>query len=213
MSKPFCKVCFDAGKPESEYTSHWVKSLPDRNGNKKVVCPTLLNTECRYCHKSGHTTKFCPDIKMYEKERKREEMNKNNMAKTGNKIIRIKKVAKFEALMDDSDSEQEEDQPICAPIIQKPELIGWAAIVAKPKEEPKLVPKPMKMVELKKDTSNKVESFKEIWGHKTSVRIAPWANKVESFKKTWADWSEDEDEDEDESEDDIEENYVEGDFW
>ena len=27
MKKPYCKVCHDAGKTESEYTSHWVKDL------------------------------------------------------------------------------------------------------------------------------------------------------------------------------------------
>jgi len=60
--KPFCKVCHDAGKPESDYTSHHVRSLPDRQGNTKVTCPTLLNTECRYCYELGHTAKFCPAI-------------------------------------------------------------------------------------------------------------------------------------------------------
>lgn len=53
-----CKVCRDAGRPESVYTSHYVK---DRIGN--VICPTLLNQECRYCFKKGHTVKFCPAVK------------------------------------------------------------------------------------------------------------------------------------------------------
>jgi Nanos RNA binding domain len=53
-----CKVCRDAGRPESVYTSHYVK---DRSGN--VICPTLLNQECRYCFKKGHTVKFCQAVK------------------------------------------------------------------------------------------------------------------------------------------------------
>jgi len=58
--KPFCKVCQDAGKSESDYTSHYVKSLPDkRTGICNIICPTLLNTECRFCHEIGHTAKFC----------------------------------------------------------------------------------------------------------------------------------------------------------
>jgi hypothetical protein len=69
--KPYCKVCFDAGKPESEYTSHWVRTLPDRNGNSSVTCPTLLGTECRYCFKFGHTAKFCPVIEKNRKEKER----------------------------------------------------------------------------------------------------------------------------------------------
>lgn len=63
--KPFCKVCHDAGKKESEYTSHYVRSIPDCNGVTKVTCPTLLSMECRYCYKTGHTAKFCPDIKNF----------------------------------------------------------------------------------------------------------------------------------------------------
>jgi hypothetical protein len=55
--KKFCKVCHDAGKSEKEYTSHYVRSAPGPNG--KVVCPTLLSLECRYCFKRGHTVKFC----------------------------------------------------------------------------------------------------------------------------------------------------------
>ena len=53
---PVCKVCRDAGKQEKVWNSHWVR---DRPGGK-VICPTLLNQECRYCHKLGHTPSFCP---------------------------------------------------------------------------------------------------------------------------------------------------------
>jgi len=49
-----CKVCIDAGKPEAEYTSHWVK---DRSGN--VTCPTLLNQKCLMCGNCGHTSSYC----------------------------------------------------------------------------------------------------------------------------------------------------------
>ena len=55
--KPFCKVCFDAKKPQSVYESHFVK---DREG--KVTCVTLLEQECRYCFQLGHTVKFCPAV-------------------------------------------------------------------------------------------------------------------------------------------------------
>ena len=55
--KPFCKVCQDAGKPESEYTSHFVKDVPGPKG--KVVCPTLLSQACRICNETGHTSSYC----------------------------------------------------------------------------------------------------------------------------------------------------------
>jgi hypothetical protein len=60
MKSPFCKVCFDTGKPESLYTSHYVNDVPGKKG--VVVCPTLLSLECRYCKKTGHTVSRCPAI-------------------------------------------------------------------------------------------------------------------------------------------------------
>ena len=54
---PYCKVCHDAGRPESEYTSHYVKDQPGTDG--KVICPTLLNQACRICHQKGHTSTYC----------------------------------------------------------------------------------------------------------------------------------------------------------
>jgi len=60
--KPFCKVCFDAGKPESEYTSHYLKSSPGPTG--KLVCPTLLNQSCLTCGNCGHTSSYCDQAKV-----------------------------------------------------------------------------------------------------------------------------------------------------
>ena len=53
----FCKVCKDAKKSESVYTSHSVSV------GGKVVCPTLLSQECKYCKEKGHTPKHCPKLK------------------------------------------------------------------------------------------------------------------------------------------------------
>lgn len=74
VKKPFCKVCFDAKKPESEYTSHYVRSRPDQNGNTIVTCPILSATECRYCFKFGHTIKFC---NVLEEKKKRDNKEKS----------------------------------------------------------------------------------------------------------------------------------------
>ena len=52
----FCKVCKDAKKSESVYTSHSVRV------GGKVVCPTLLSQECKYCREKGHTPKHCPKL-------------------------------------------------------------------------------------------------------------------------------------------------------
>jgi len=56
-ASPFCKVCKDAGLPERDYTSHFVKDRPGPNG--KVVCPTLLNQSCLTCGNKGHTSSYC----------------------------------------------------------------------------------------------------------------------------------------------------------
>jgi len=58
---PFCKICHDAGKPKSEYTSHFVKDSPGAGG--AVVCPYLLSLNCRYCKESGHTVTHCQKLK------------------------------------------------------------------------------------------------------------------------------------------------------
>ena len=70
---PFCKVCRDAGKTEKEYTSHFVKDQPGRNG--KVVCPTLLNQSCRICGNTGHTSSYCSQYRnrQVREEPRREE--------------------------------------------------------------------------------------------------------------------------------------------
>ena len=62
-----CKVCMDANKPKSVYSTHRVKQ------NGVVVCPTLLSQECKYCHKKGHTVKFCATLKK-ENERKEKQL-------------------------------------------------------------------------------------------------------------------------------------------
>ena len=57
----FCKFCKDAGKTQKEFTSHYPKDKPGKDG--KVVCPTILNNECRYCHEKGHAKSHCGVLK------------------------------------------------------------------------------------------------------------------------------------------------------
>ena len=184
----FCKVCFDSGKDESIYTSHFVKSAPSLG---VIVCPTLKATECRYCKKSGHTVKFCKALQEKEKmNKKRKEMPTKTPVKKEKVVEKVRNP--FEVLIMDSDDEDED--VIVSTIVTsmtsmtsmtsapKVALTGWAAIAALPKkEEPKnvtLVVKEKPVEEagnsyLKKDFSNKV-----------------W--------KSWADYS---DSDDDEEED------------
>lgn len=79
VKKPYCKVCHDAGKEESIYTSHYVKSDPGPKG--KVVCPTLLEQLCKCCLKQGHTISYCPEVKKQNKMEKKENYHKESLPK------------------------------------------------------------------------------------------------------------------------------------
>ena len=134
--KPYCKVCHDAGKPESEYTSHYVRSLPDRTGKTTVICPTLLNTNCRYCKKVGHTTKFCPVLAKIKKEEDKKSREEDKKSREEDKRRKTQKKASdksFNVLYIDSDNsdseeeqEQEEQKQVAAP------MTGYAAALMKP---------------------------------------------------------------------------------
>ena len=123
-AKPFCKVCFDAGKSEAEYTSHFVKSEPGIRG--KVVCPTLLNQACTYCYETGHTVKFCKVLaqnnkKYYKEEKKQKYYESQDRDSTQQKKSKGTKVQNtFSAL--DSDSESEEPKTVSHKVEQFPVL-------------------------------------------------------------------------------------------
>ena len=131
-TKPFCKVCYDAGKPESEYTSHYVRSLPDRSGNTMVTCPTLLSTECRYCGNYGHTTKFCSiAANKNQKQKQTQNYKQREMPKKTPPTNNPNNVSKF-AVLDDSDSEDEEYPTLGAIVAAKSVITGWSEMAAKP---------------------------------------------------------------------------------
>ncbi len=100
----FCKVCQDAGKPESVYRSHFTRESPDPSS--KVVCPTLLDLNCRYCAKNGHTVKYCPVIKKKEKEAKYNAKRVETKPVVQSKPVNIKSTSAF-ACLADSDSDEE----------------------------------------------------------------------------------------------------------
>lgn len=202
--KPYCKVCFDAGKPESEYSSHWVRTLPDRSGKTTVTCPTLLNTECRYCYQSGHTTKFCKVLEKKNKVMERAEKAEMVSKKTKQSAPKEKKPSSVFAGLMDSDSEDEvkvsksvENYPVLSAPVKKVEVekqyvkTGWAAIVAKPAEVKKIV-EPAKQTGLIM-LSDFIKPQPKVQENKP----APWAAKKQPVvTKSWADESDSEDENE-----------------
>ena len=201
VKKPYCKVCHDAGKSESEYTSHWVK---DRNNN--VTCPTLLSNECRYCFKKGHTAKFCPVLKDKNIKPKPEPKSKPELKpkpeemKSKSKPENIKPKSGFAILADDN-SESESEEVVKKvndefPVLSKPTGTStstststsksWAAMAAKPKIVPvtKNTINPKPIIRTNANDPSGRDYTKEI------------------YTRNWADWSESEDEEdyEDESE-------------
>jgi hypothetical protein len=146
-AKPFCKVCKDAGKPESVYTNHGVKQYDRLTGTSITTCPTLLTQECRYCHQFGHTAKYCVDLKENkEKPIKNEatvlpKIKKQVETKQENNSKRQNFALLSYSDSDDSETEQEVKMltlptPASAPrpitTAAKPTLTGWATIAAKP---------------------------------------------------------------------------------
>lgn len=181
--QPYCKVCHDAGKPEKDYTSHWVKDLTG-----KTLCPTLLNTECRYCFKLGHTAKFCGVLAKNNKEKEKRQVP----TKEVRDIPPKKPTNAFSLLQEDSDSEVEEEVIENFPALNSgkvtgPALTGWAAIAAKPKEVVVTIPKVV------------VESEKArepIPAPSTYVRDLT----KPIYTKSWADWTDSDDDDDEEEE-------------
>jgi hypothetical protein len=125
--KPFCKVCFDAGKMESEYTNHNVKKYNVMTGKMDTICPTLNATECRYCYKLGHTAKFCPILEDRKKNaaareahRQRENMNAHRPAEKVNESKKPTNV--FAALYDSDDEKEEVATPMIAQVAVAPNV-------------------------------------------------------------------------------------------
>lgn len=144
-SKYFCKVCQDAGKPESIYTSHNVRQTQDKTA--PVTCPTLLAQECRYCHKQGHSIKYCAIIKEQNDRKQQYQQYQHKEAQQPIRKPEAKKNTSKNVYMifaDESDEEREREQerirnPVPTPqIIQKtpanPSAISYASVLAKEKE-------------------------------------------------------------------------------
>lgn len=193
--KAHCKVCFDAGKPESEYSSHWVK-----NFQGQVTCPTLLNLECRYCFKRGHTVKFCNALaknkaKMNEKDKQPLVVKLPVVP-----ISQKKPINQFEVLMD-SDNEEDEQaekveqefptlckQPLNANRNAICNTMNWAAIAAKEPQQP-----PVKYIEFPPVNPDKETDTK------SAGKLAPWTKQPTQPTKRWADWSDDDSDSEDDN--------------
>lgn len=87
--QPFCKVCFDAKRPD--YNTHFLK---DFTGPQPVVlCPYLLALTCNYCKEQGHTVSYCEILKA-KKSGNAHESNHQSKAPSQNGHFFIMRVSK-----------------------------------------------------------------------------------------------------------------------
>ena len=143
--KKYCKVCHDAGKSETEYTSHFIRE--NRDPLSKVVCPTLLSLDCRYCSKKGHTVKYC---KILEKDKIAETRQSKSITNTKSKSQEKYKQPNnmFSNLESDSEDEQEQEQEVKVKeekelVIRTTNIKSYASALLRPaltSKEVKIVP-------------------------------------------------------------------------
>jgi hypothetical protein len=181
--KPYCKVCHDAGKPESMYTSHCVKTYNVRTGKTETTCPTLNALECRFCYKSGHTVKFCPVLEENKKmdinrarDHARNQYKQQAQQQEQQQQTETKKLKNaYAALADDSDDEQQAPatNEVLANEVARNEVVtnvvdnfpalpkkSYSSVASTPKPVPVVVA-PAPVVVVRKDLKKKTLSWVE----------------------------------------------------
>ena len=133
-----CKFCKDAGKPEEEYMSHFIRE--SRDPESRITCPTLLAIECRFCFKRGHTVSKC--AKLAKQKNGRNVMNAP-VKKAWSENTRPVVVNPFDLLSENGDSDIEEGDSIGETVstvttcqdcdtVSTPGSFTYAEILAKP---------------------------------------------------------------------------------
>ena len=215
VAKKFCKVCQDAGKSESEYTSHFVRDSPGPNG--KVICPTLLSQNCRGCGINGHTYKYCPTIKQNMREERKEQRWKQAEEKLVQKVQpkQVKEIVvksgKYASILMSSSSDEEDDAPAKKIAHKKARILDEDE-----KEEVKIVPANTYASRLiapappKKVENPKVKVLEEVevvpvvekrtCTKEEKEEIKNFIKKVMTAKCAWDESSDDESDDDEEEE-------------
>jgi hypothetical protein len=189
-AKPFCKVCHDSGKTEAEYTSHFVKSEPGSKG--KVVCPTLLNQGCSYCHETGHTVSYCQVLKQNNKNK--EKTQRVSVFQKGSSAVAVKSTTKTNGFAALGLLDEEADQMEAHEQAEYPVLIHNQARTHAQVQVQVKAPMMMSYASM----ANKAPVSGEIrQQHKTPAVVTKSRAIVthNMVKKSWADWSDSDDED------------------
>ena len=193
--KPFCKVCFDAGKPEAEYTTHFVKSEPGLKG--VVVCPTLLSQPCTYCYTAGHTVSYCTVLQKDKKlkaYRMRVERAKEFVKEPSNKPVNKKRSNVFSMLIEESDDE--ECAPIVKPVEEYPSLTS-TKVRSVPASSVAL---PYSYAAMASATATAAAIAVPIEAVSKPTEKPVLLRKIVVERRSWADWTDSDDDDDDEEE-------------
>lgn len=185
--KPFCKVCFDAGKPEAEYTTHFVKSEPGPKG--VVVCPTLLSQPCTYCYTAGHTVSYCTVLKKDKKlkaYRVRVERAQEFVKEPTKKVVNKNRSNVFNMLVEDSD--EEECAPVAKPVEEYPALTSTKARTAATAS----VALPYSYAAMASASASAAIAV--------PIEKPTVLRKIVVERRSWADWSDSDDDDDEEEE-------------
>ena len=193
-SKPYCKVCHDAGKTEREYTSHFVKSVPGVKGI--VVCPTLLAQECKHCFKKGHTINYCKVLMESKKKQTNKKIFHNTNTNTNTNTEKqqaVKKTNMFDIL-----GEEEEENPMKQ--VSKVSKVKKDDFPSLPNQKTSKKPMPVLSISYaaiaqQSNEAIQIEEVKKIVEKKLVVSpISP--PPISQIRRSWAEWSDSEDEEE-----------------
>jgi len=199
-SKPFCKVCHDAGKMEAEYTSHFVKSEPGAKG--VVVCPTLLAQGCGFCREFGHTVKYCMKLKNREKNIKKNERDyqrsQHEVKKVDQKVDQ-KVNSRFAVLAHDSDECRLAKKP--KSIKKESAFPVLVDVKVKPNTEPNTQPNTkISYASMAAKPAIQMTPCEPNYPPPNTITVPTIGDYIKAAKRTpmksWADWSDSDDEEE-----------------
>jgi hypothetical protein len=191
--KKYCGVCHKAGKPASEYESHYTKSVPGPTGI--VTCPLILASVCNRCGKSGHFSDHCSLKKPLPPKN-----NRLSAAPAAPAPAPVRRYANAYAALAADDDDEEVVMPV---VKQQPKIkvekeiaslapngVSFAAMLLKPAPAP--------VVETGFKISPKLQTLLATEEKSEKVLLAEKIIAERSTRKhrSWAELSDDEDEDE-----------------
>jgi Nanos RNA binding domain len=134
-----CKVCYDSGKSENMYNSHFLRETSDPKS--RVVCPTLLSIVCLYCHKKGHTPSRCAKRERDDSTVTTCESVSTISTMDSTRNMYCLPVNKY-TLLEEEEEEKGFIAPVAAAAMTSSASYMTALLKPKPVEEPSPAPKP-----------------------------------------------------------------------